>query len=200
MGGVGSGQWVRWNSRATTDGIKKIDIRYLNKNRLLKPGYFGNLSWKQGEESAGKVGFIVHDDHLMIKYKIRSNGCYWQDVEQRIKFDSTQCNYGGSRRWFLCPHCSKRVALLYGAGISFFCRHCYDLSYDCRNEDYTDRMRRKSRKLRSLLGASDDLFEPVLFKPKGMHQKTFDRLRKTEYAATQAVLRSMVRELEMPLI
>jgi hypothetical protein len=39
---------------------------------------------------------------------------------------------------------------------------------------------RKARKIRERLGASNDLMEPILFKPKNMHQKTFDRLRKEE--------------------
>ena len=197
MGGMGSGQWPRLNRKATVDGLKKIDIRYLSRHRLLKSGYFGTLSWRRGDESVGKVWFIVHDDHLVIKYRIRSNVWQWHDVEQKIRFGSTPCNYGGARQWFLCPHCGKRVAVLYGAGTRFLCRHCNNLSYESRNEDFADRMRRKARKIRGRLGASGDLFEPVLFKPKGMHQKTFDRLRRAELSATQATLTSMVKELEL---
>jgi hypothetical protein len=37
---------------------------------------------------------------------------------------------------------------------------------------------RKAWKIRERLGASMDLTESILFKPKGMHQRTFDRLRK----------------------
>jgi hypothetical protein len=29
-------------------------------------------------------------------------------------FGYTRCNYGGERRWLLCPSCFKRVAKLYG--------------------------------------------------------------------------------------
>ena len=36
---------------------------------------------------------------------------------------------------------------------------------------------RKARKIRARLGAGDDFMESILFKPKNMHQKTFDRLR-----------------------
>jgi ribosomal protein L32E len=39
-----------------------------------------------------------------------------------------------------------------------------------------NRLIRKARKIRALVGASDDLQEPIWRKPKGMHQKTFDRL------------------------
>jgi hypothetical protein len=37
---------------------------------------------------------------------------------------------------------------------------------------------RKARKIRARLGASNNLAEPIMFKPKNMHQKTFDRLRR----------------------
>ena len=101
----------------------------------------------------------------------------WEDVEQAISFDRTPCNYGGFRTWFLCPHCRRRVALIYGAGKYFLCRHCYNLTYASQQENRADRLMRKARKIRERLGASNDLMEPILFKPKNMHQKTFDRLR-----------------------
>ena len=43
-----------------------------------------------------------------------------------------------------------------------------------------DRLIRKARKIRVLVGASDDLQEPIWRKPKGMHRKTFDRLSRKD--------------------
>ena len=101
----------------------------------------------------------------------------WEDVEQAISFDRTPCNYGGFRTWFLCSRCWQRVAVLYGAGKYFLCCHCYNLTYASQQESKEDRLMRKAKKIRERLGASNDLMEPILFKPKNMHQKTFDRLR-----------------------
>lgn len=199
MGGPGSGWWYRSKRKVTADDQKKIDIRYMKKHGLLKPGCTGIFSWRQGDVSTGNVEFIVGKDHMTLVYRARSVGIDCQRVKQRITLDLTPCNFGGTRRWFLCPCCGKRVAALYGADIRFLCRHCYGLSYESRNENYADRMRRKARKLRKRLEASDDLFKPVLFKPKGMHQKTFDRLRQEELEANQAVLLSMVKELRLCL-
>jgi hypothetical protein len=42
---------------------------------------------------------------------------------------------------------------------------------------------RKARKIRERLGASNNLMVPILFKPKNMHKKTFERLRKEEKTA-----------------
>ena len=43
-----------------------------------------------------------------------------------------------------------------------------------------NRLIRKARKIRALVGASDDLQEPIWRKPKGMHRKTFDRLSRKD--------------------
>jgi hypothetical protein len=46
-------------------------------------------------------------------------------------FDYTRCNYGGGRRWLLCPRCFKRVAKLYRPldEVLFACRQCHELTY-----------------------------------------------------------------------
>jgi len=120
---------------------------------------------------------------MILYYRIRFNGGEWETVEQAISFDRTPCNYGGHRMWFRCPRCWKRVALVYGTGKYFLCRHCYDLAYSSQQESLPDRLMRKARKIRTRLGASDILMDPILFKPKNMHQKTFDRLRREADAA-----------------
>ena len=46
-------------------------------------------------------------------------------------FCYTRCNYGGERRWLLCPRCFKRVATLYRPPdeVHFACRQCHQLTY-----------------------------------------------------------------------
>ncbi len=115
---------------------------------------------------------------MVLNYRHRPHGGEWAPVEQTISFDHTPCNYGGFRTWFLCSRCERRVGVLYGAGKYFFCRHCYDLAYASQQEDEATRLIRKARKIRERLGASDDLMEPILLKPKNMHWATFHRLRR----------------------
>jgi hypothetical protein len=128
----------------------------------------GSLAWSSRNKQTGFINYRMETDRL--------NGGEWEDVEQTISFDRTSCNYGGFRTWFLCPRCWQRVALLYGAGKYFLCRHCYNLIYSSQQEGRADRLMRKARKIRARLGVGDDLMEPIWFKPKNMHQKTFDRL------------------------
>ena len=46
-------------------------------------------------------------------------------------FGYTPCNYGGGRRWLLCPRCFRRVAKLYRPPdeVLFACRLCHELTY-----------------------------------------------------------------------
>ena len=178
MGGYGSGSWWRYGSKATTESQHRIDIRWLKKHGYLHPDSFGSLSWSRRGEQTGSIRYRMEEDRMILNYRHRPREGEWEDVEQAITFNRTSCNYGGHRTWFLCPRCWKRVAVLYGAGKYFFCRHCYNLTYGCQQEGRSDRLMRKARKIRERLGASDNLSESILFKPKNMHQKTFDRLRR----------------------
>jgi hypothetical protein len=180
MGGQGSGYWYRWDSKKTTESQHRIDIRVLKKWGHLRNDavVFGSLEWTQNGEKSGSINYWVDSEGMTLNYRNRHRGGRWESVEQRVSFDRTPCNYGGYRLWFNCPLCSRRVAVLYGAGKYFYCRHCYGLTYSSQQEGRPDRLMRKARKIRKRLGASMNLMEPILFKPKNMHQKTFDRLRR----------------------
>jgi hypothetical protein len=178
MGGYGSGK--RWNSKSTTESQHGIDIRWLKKQGYLRPGNAGLLSWSSRGKRTGSIGYRMETDRMILNYRYRPHGGEWEHVEQTISFNRTPCNYGGFRTWFLCPRCWRRIEVLYGAGKYFLCRHCHDLTYASQQESKEDRLMRKARKIRERLGASNNLMEPILFKPKNMHRKTFERLRKEE--------------------
>jgi hypothetical protein len=38
MGGMGSGDWYRFNMKTTTSECHSVDVRYLHREGLLKPG------------------------------------------------------------------------------------------------------------------------------------------------------------------
>jgi len=175
MGGPGSGSWYRWDSKSTTESQHRVDIRWMRKQGYLHPCAFGSLSWSSRGKQTGSIGYEMEENRMVLKYRIGANK---EQVEQAIRFDRTPCYFGGYRKWFLCPRCWKRVAVLYGAGKYFLCRHCHNLTYSSQQESGPDRLMRKARKIRARLGASNNLMEPILFKPKNMHQKTFDRLRR----------------------
>ena len=178
MGGVGSGRTAGKKVKVATERLPFIDIHKLQKQEYLQPNTEGSFSWSIGETKVCSIGYRMRKDRMEISYNHKQKDGQWVTAHQEIIFDETGCNYGGKRRWFLCGHCNKRVAILYYQNSGFYCRHCHNLTYASQQENEEYRMIRKTRKIRERLGASDNLFEPIWEKPKGMHQKTFDRLCK----------------------
>jgi len=183
MGGRGSGTWYRGSTRNTCEETRRIDIRYLNRHRLLNPNRTGTLSWDIGGEPSGNINYTMYENTMILNFKWqRYGGEDWQSVKQSIWFDHTRCNYGGERKWFLCSRCEARVAVLYGADVLFLCRHCYQLPYASQGEDYFERLVRKANKISNRLDMDDD---EVYTKPKHMHWKTFYHLVQAELAAEE---------------
>jgi hypothetical protein len=173
----GSGDWYRWDSKATVESQKKIDIRLIKKRGHLHPSTSGTLSWGIRGENHNVIGFRVETDRLVLNYFNQQNDGGWEKIKDEIFFTWTPCNYGGNRVWFLCPGCNRRVAIIYG-GKYYRCRHCHNLTYSSQRESKPDRLLRKAQNIRERLGVSGNITVPILFKPKNMHQKTFDRLRR----------------------
>jgi hypothetical protein len=156
MGGDGSGAWTRSNARGAVEGRSSIDVRAWQRGELLYPG--NSFSWPFGEHSSIRVQ-VGHGPLGEEK----------QDIDDPIRLSTTPCNYGGTRRWFVCPDhpFGKRVAVLYWGGKHFRCRHCCGLAYGSQREDRTDRVLRRLLKIRQQLGATGplDLDSPVPPKP-----------------------------------
>lgn len=176
MGGVGSGTWCRWSKRKTLEECHRIDVRFMYKRGLLKEGMAGSLSWTTRGEPSGSISYRSYDGSLLLSYLLTSGDSKPEQINDQIQVEWTPCNYGGRRPWFRCPSCIRRVMVLARQGRMFRCRKCQQLSYGSQTEMRADRLIRKARKIRALVGASDDLQEPIWRKPKGMHRKTFDRL------------------------
>ena len=130
-------------------------------------------------------------DRIYLKYRVRSYGEDWSDVEQGIPVVWTPCRFGGERPWFMCSvpsngaHCWRRVIKLYGAGRFFACRHCYRLAYASQQESAHQRSLGKSQKIRMRLGGSPNMLEEFPDKPKGMHWRTYDRWRRVHDVAEE---------------
>jgi len=188
MGGSGSGSWIRWNSKITAESRYTIDIRWMKNNGLLTPGTIGSMSWESRGKQTGSIGYRVEEDRLILVYRNKYMDREWERIEDRIFFTWTSCNYGGERQWFLCPECNRRVALAYG-GKYYRCRHCHNLTYASQQENISDRLMRRSRKIRKRMGGGNNLLEPFPCKPKNMHWNTYWRLRtEAERMSTRSLL------------
>jgi hypothetical protein len=115
-----------------------------------------------------------------------------------VPLDWTACNFRGKRTWFICPgaKCSRRLALLYGPGRYFLCRHCYDLTYQSQRGNKMYRSLHRAQKIRKQLGGSANMTEPFPEKPKGMHWRTYERLWQEHHEAELEQLSKMRQWLD----
>ncbi len=141
MGGIGSGRRIQ-NGRGTTSDHWSLDVRYLQREGSLTPGWAGVLTWTRNGEAQSTIGLRAQADQVILDYRHQSRGSDWRPMQYPVWLDWTPCTFGGRRAWFLCPAkgCGRRVARLYvgSAGI-FACRHCYQLAYACQRETTGDR-------------------------------------------------------------
>jgi len=182
VGGVGSGNWYRFDKKTTTEECHSVDVRYLCKNGYLKPGCRFSLRWSRASRETGFISGTVYPGRLILAYRHCSRGGEWEYVEEPIELTYTPCNFGGERPWFVCPgvvngvRCSRRVAVLYGPGKYFLCRHCYDLRYESQRENKIYRAIHRAQNIRERLGGSRSMLKPFPERPKGMHYNTYMRL------------------------
>jgi hypothetical protein len=203
LGGMGSGNRHRLDKKTTTSECNSLDVRRLYRDGLLKPGTSFSSSWSRADRETGSIGGFVFRDQLILSYSHRSRqGAEWETVKEPVPLEWTPCNFGGERPWFVCPgvvngkRCGRRVAVLYGPGKYFLCRHCYDLRYESQREDKKDRALRRAQKIRIRLGGSANMMEPFPERPKGIHWSTYDRSFMTYEQANEKYTREMVADLE----
>src|SRR5262249_34895871 len=136
--------------------------------------------------SAGSIAVTVENSSVTLWYKRRSSaGNGWTSEQLTVVFVRTECNYGGTRPWFLCPECGRRAAILYAAS-TFACGKCQSLRYESQRRHRKWRLFKKALAIRAKLGGSLDLFEPFPWRPKYMHWKKYWRLREAAFQAREA--------------
>lgn len=165
----------RWNAGRPGWHVKaehclRIDARRWAREDMFSAGRAGAWVWRDAEsgEETSRIGYRGEGRAVSLNFSV--NG---EPVRQHIGTQRTACNFGGSRVWFSCPRCWRRVAVLFLRGAAgFMCRHCGRIAYGSQSEDEMGRSWRKQRKAEAQLGEGWS-------RPKGMHRSTRDRLVET---------------------
>jgi hypothetical protein len=135
-------------SKSTADALNKISVWFLNQNNYFSGWMSGTITWTSSNywgEHTSRVGIQVNTggetEYLRIYYtQTNTDTNEKRDFDYKIPLTSTSCGYGGERYWFICPwyrngiYCGRRVGVLYKGGDYFACRHCYNLTYETRNQ------------------------------------------------------------------
>lgn len=194
MGGFGSGR--KFGADCTED-CRSIDIRRWQREGYLTPGRYLDWQWTRNGEKIAAINVKVEVGQLRLIYNCRPNGGEWESLDYPVRLQTTACHYGGLRYWFTCPAavCGRRVAVLYLGSKIFACRHCYQLVYKSQRETPDDRAARRADKIRDKLHWQRGILNLPGRKPKGMHWKTYYRLRAEHDNYTNQALMGMAAKL-----
>lgn len=195
MGGFGSGRGQR--GKDTTSDMRALDIRRLQRDGMLTPGRSFGWRWLRNDEEVASIKIRTESDRVILNYRTRQRGDEWQQMDYPVNIEWTPCNFGGRRAWFLCParECGRRVAILFGGSI-FACRHCHNLAYLCQRETDDDRVMRRAETIRRRLGWQPGIDNLQARKPKGMHWRTFERLKAEHDAFADASWAGKIKKME----
>ncbi|WP_247737263.1 hypothetical protein [Thauera aromatica] len=158
-----------------TADYRRLDVRELHRAGVLTPGWSGGWCWYRRGEKVATVNVEVGEASIRLRYEATDRG-ERKGYDYAVRLARTGCTFGGARPWFLCPCCGRRVAILYGGSV-FACRNCRELAYEVQREDGADRLARRADAIRERLGWEVGILNPDGWKPKGMHWRTFWRLK-----------------------
>jgi hypothetical protein len=182
----------RFRYRINCENCLCLDVRQLHREgRLLTLQSFP-MAWNIDDKPYGGIQVQTGSDGVILRFQCKGlESSEWKLVEQNVPITWTGCALGGRRPWFVCnsednsgTRCSRRAAKIYlGAYPVFACRCCQGLTYASQKQTPHLRLISKAMKIRMRLGGSPNLFDPFPDRPKGLHRKTYERLRKIHDAA-----------------
>src|SRR6056297_2981653 len=186
MGGIGSGRRWHFDANDTTEDYRTIDVRCWKRDGLLESDQSFGWQWTRHGEEVASIRVRTEPARVILSYRHRTGSNDWKDEHYPVLLNWTPCHLGGQRPWFLCPArgCGLRVAILYCGGI-FACRECYRLAYPSQREPSYDRAARRADVIREKLEWEPGILNGEGWKPKGMHWRTFQRLRGQHEALVQ---------------
>lgn len=192
MGVFGSGR--RHDGKAVTSSYLCIDVSHLKHSGVLVPGCHFSLKF---ESQNSEIECETEDGQVWFYYAVLEGDIYKDEIYS-VPLTYSPGQFGGTRPWFICPYinCDKRVKKLY-ISQRLGCRHCLNLSHQSKNESISDRMARKADKVRAKLGWRLGILYPEESKPKGMHEKTYQRLLQQYRQLRSIAIMHIAEEFEM---
>lgn len=161
-----------------------LDIRWLGRQGALIPGRSVSFSQTLNGHPRSSARVCADDDGLIVERHGQS---------AFVAFAYSAQHLGGRRRWFSCPCCDERAAVLYGWPLR--CRRCAGLAYRSQRQTRRDRRLRRAQQFRERLGGSANMLEPFPARPKGMHWATYWRRQAVALQAEDRALVSMAAGL-----
>jgi len=89
MGGLASGRY-RFSSAAKCESTHGIDLAWLRRRGMLKPGNRPTLTWSLGGQKTGSIGVLVQTDGLRLMYAVAAHDGTKISVDELVPFVHTR--------------------------------------------------------------------------------------------------------------
>lgn len=141
MGGSGSGNWYRWQSKKSTVE-DSLTLSMATFRKRIIHGESGTLTWTWTSGRKSSVSYLMRWDNaapaLHVYYRLGGS----ENIVFSVGLEVTPTQFGGQRWWFNCPlmvngsPCNRRVGKLHlPLGAKYFgCRQCHKLTYRSSQE------------------------------------------------------------------
>ena len=161
------------NRRPTRLKVEQLGHDALDVSALQRIGAFQQGNWIFEASLRWPKIRRLRTSQSRIELELRNHACF-----QLIPVSWTQCHLGGRRPWLHCAHCNRRVGKLFRGLGGYFCRPCLgNPIYASQSKSTGARRHFEACKLRLRLGGDASLTTPFPERPRGMHRKTYVRLR-----------------------
>lgn len=105
------------NFPSTADEIKRLELAFLRRSNLLRPGYHvTTISWSNRGKPSGRITLEVHifpeETFLRLRYTINDT----TDYNYRIELEAASSNLPGGkgvRYYMICPVSGRRATVLF---------------------------------------------------------------------------------------
>lgn len=176
----------RTTTRPVADAQRQIAIGQLQRQGYLHPGETRFMFWWHQGQVTARLGIHAHSDGDRLTLYTG----HLQGQQTDVSLYYSYPHLGGRRAWFRCPHCARRVGVLYWRSV-IACRTCHRLRYRVEAETDGDKAFRRADKLRARLGWVPGVAHGEGSRPKGMHHRTFNALVNKYRAAELQALGAM---------
>lgn len=137
------GRYSGYGHKTELDGLLYLDMPKLKKFGLLNGSVTQSIIWTShfdGVKSRISLNMNLYTKLAQLTYTVTDNFTKEKtDYDYYVALESTPCNLGGVRWWFICPlvvggiRCGRRVRKLYKGSSYFGCRTCQELCYSSQN-------------------------------------------------------------------
>jgi hypothetical protein len=171
----------------TLDTFLRLDVRKLARDRYVEPGGRRSLGWMMQGELAATALICAATDAIDI---IGGEG-EMAGVSASVPLEETVGGtFGGTRKWFLCPRCRQRCAIVYCDGTDFTCRTCIGVPYLSASLGKSAKRQHRLHEARAGLNLND---AGEATRPKGMSIDRWIRRWDRYWAAVEDVHREVMQ-------